>query len=57
MPPVTRVPSVVPPGAAAVLAALDAGAACRPADLARVRYLLATAATRWSSKPGRPVSP
>ena len=41
MPPVTRVPNVVPPGAAAVLAALDAVAACRPADLARVHYLLA----------------
>lgn len=41
MPPATRVPRVVPPGAAAVLAALDAGAVCHPADPARVHYLLA----------------
>ena len=39
--PVTRVPNVVPPGLAAVLAALDAGAACSPADRAKVHDLLA----------------
>lgn len=41
MPPAIRVPSVVPPGAAVVPAALDASAACRPADPAKVHYLLA----------------
>lgn len=35
MSPATRVPSVVPLGAAAVLAALDAGAACCPAAPAK----------------------
>ena len=41
MPPATQVPSVVPPGTTVVLAALDAGAACCPAALAKVHYLLA----------------
>ena len=41
MSPVTRVPSTVPPGAAAVPAALDAGAACCPADPAKPHCRLA----------------
>ena len=39
MPPVTWVPSVVPPRAATVLSAPAAGAACCPADPAKVHDL------------------
>ena len=41
MPPVNRVSSVVPPGPAAVLAVLDAGAARRSSALTKLHYLLA----------------